>query len=332
MALRPLNRIVSGFIVLALLTVGVRESAAQAIGVADYPKRPVRLIVPFPPGAANDILGRAVGARLSQRLGQSFVVDNRAGAGGVLGTSLAAEAPTDGYTIVLVPASHAINASLLKKPPYDAIRDFAPVSRIATGAYMLVVSPGFPPKTIAELVSLAKSKPGYVNYASAGVGNATHLLGELVASMANIQMTHVPYKGGTPALVDVMAGRAHMYFGTVAATHQLAKSGKVRALAVTSATRARAVPEIPTISESGIPGFDGVGWWGILAPARVPAPIIEKLNREIVAYLSEPETEQWLRRQGFEPAPTTSRAFASFIASEVAKWGKVVAASGATIN
>ena len=187
-------------------------------------------------------------------------------------------------------------------------------------------------RTTEELVSLARSKPGYVTYASAGIGNATPLLGELVASMANIQMTHVPYKGGTPALVDVMAGRAHMYFGTVAATHQLAKSGKVRALAVTSAERVRAVPEVPTISESGIPGFDGVGWWGILAPARVPRPIVEKLNREIVAYVSEPDTQQWLRRQGFEPAPTTSGEFKSFIASEVAKWGKVVAASGATIN
>ena len=319
-------------IVVSLFAAGPRAAVAQSAGVSAYPERPVRLIVPFPPGAANDMLGRAVGAQLSQRLGQSFVVDNRAGAGGVLGTAIAAVAPADGYTLVLVPASHAINASLVKKPRFDAIKDFAPISRIATGAYMLVVSPGFGPKSVSELISVARSKPGAINYASAGVGNATHLLGEMVSSMAGIQMTHIPYKGGTPALVDVMAGRADMYFGTVAATQALARAGKVRALAVTSAKRARAVPDVPTISESGLPGFDGVGWWGILAPNQVPEAIVEKLNREIVAILSEQQMQQWLTKQGFEPAPTSSQAFERFIAAEVVKWGKLVAASGATVD
>ena len=299
---------------------------------AKYPERAIRFIVPFPPGAANDLLARAVGQGLFERWGQSVVIDNRGGAGGTLGAAIAARATPDGYTIVIVPATHAINVTLYAKPLYDAVKDFAPIILIATGPYMLVASPSVPARSVKDLIALAKARPGQLNYGSAGTGNATHLIGELMKSMAGIEITHVPYKGVSPALTDVIAGQVQMMFGSISATNPQAKAGKVRALAVTSAKRSAAAPEVPTLDEAGVPGFDAVGWWGVLAPAGTPAEIISKANREIAAIITDPGMQQWLKGQGFQPAVGSPAQFAQFIKTEIVKWGKLVKASGARLD
>jgi tripartite-type tricarboxylate transporter receptor subunit TctC len=322
-------------LVLLCAIAGVPLPVAHAQGNAlagRYPEKSIRFIVPFPPGAANDILARGVGQKLAERWGQAVVVDNRGGAGGVLGTTLAAKAAPDGYTIVLVPATHAINVSLYSKPPFDAVRDFSPISLIATGAYMLVVNPSLPAKSVKELISLAKAKPGRLNFGSAGTGNATHLVGELMKRMAGIDMTHVPYKGVSPALADVIGGQVDMMFGSISATSPQARAGKVRALAITSAKRSTAVPDVPTLNEAGVPGYDAVGWWGVLAPAGTAPGIVNRLNNEIRDIVEQPEMRQWLQRQGFEPASGTPAQFAQFIKGEIVKWGEIVQASGARLD
>ncbi len=318
-----------------LCAAGMMHTVARAQSEASlgkYPEKSIRFIVPFPPGAANDLLARAVGQKLSERWGQFVIVDNRGGAGGVLGTTLAAQARPDGYTIVLVPATHAINVSLYSKPPFDAVKDFAPISLIATGAYMLVVKPTLPARSVKELIAFAKSNPGKLNFGSAGTGNATHLVGELMKRMAGIEMAHVPYKGVNPALTDVMGGQLDMVFGSISATSPQAKAGRVRALAVTSAKRSAAVPDVPSLDEAGVPGFNAVGWWGVLAPAGTPAEIVKKMSNEITAIVGEAEMRNWLQRQGFEPAGGSSQQFAQFIRNEIIKWGNIVKASGARLD
>ena len=322
---------------LGLLCVASMAGAPFALAQGEtsainYPEKSIRFIVPFPPGAANDLLARAVGQKLAERWAQAVVVDNRGGAGGVLGTAIASKAVADGYTIVLVPATHAINVSLYSKPQFDAVKDFAPISLIATGAYMLVVNPSLPARSVKELIGLAKAQPGKLNFGSAGTGNATHLVGELLKRMAGIQMTHVPYKGVSPALVDVMGGQVDMMFGSISATTPQAKVGKVRALAITSAKRSTAVPDVPTLNEAGVPGYDVAGWWGVLAPARTSPAIVGKLNTEIGAIVAQPEMRQWLQRQGFEPASGSPAQFARFIKDEIVKWSDVVKASGARLD
>jgi len=304
--------------------------AAQA--ASGYPEKSIRFIVPFPPGAANDTLARAVGQKLSERWQRPVIIDNRGGAGGVLGTAIAAKAAPDGYTIVLVPATHAINVSLYSKPPFDAVKDFAPISLIATGAYMLVANPSLQAKSVKELISLAKSRPGQLTYGSAGTGNATHLVGELMGSMAGIKMTHVPYKGVGPALAEVMGGQVNMMFGSISATNPQAKAGKVLALAVTGIKRSSAAPNVPTLDESGLKGFDAVGWWGVLAPAKTPPVIVRRINAEIETITQNPEMRQWLQNQGFEPAGGSPEQFARFIRDEIVKWGALVKASGAKLD
>lgn len=303
---------------------GVRADTATA-----YPERPIRFIVPFPPGGANDILARAVGERLSAAYGQPVVLDNRAGAGGMVGTAIAAKTAPDGHTIVLVPPSHAINVTFRPKLTYDALKDFAPIARIATGAYVLAVTPSFAPKTTSDLVALAKKQPRQIRYGSAGIGNATHLIGELMATMAGIELQHVPYKGGGLALLDLMSGRVQMYFGTLSSSHGYAKAGRLRIVAVTSENRVAIIPDVPTVAESGIPGFNAIGWWGVLAPAGVPTEIVDKLNRDINAIVREAKMHDWLRGLGFEPADDSPQAFTRFIANEIEKWGRVVKSSGA---
>jgi len=321
---------VSSFFMLLMVASAPSISTAQpADAVIKFPDRALRFIVPFPPGAANDTLARAVGQQLAASLRQSIVIDNRAGAGGIVGTAVAAQSAADGYTIVLVPATHAINATLNAKLPYNTIDDFSPVALVATGAYLLVVTPTFPPKTVGDLIALAKARPGQINYGSAGIGNATHLIAELMKSMANINLTHVPYKGGTPALVDVMSGRVQMYFGTISATKSLVQTGKVRALAVSSSKRSSAMPKVPTLSEAGITGFAATGWWGILSPAKVPVGIVRKLNKDIDSIVRKPEMQEWLTAQGFEPGGGSSEEFSQFIKDEIAKWGEIVRISGA---
>jgi len=315
---------------LAFLAFSPSLVLAQAAG--EYPEKSIRFIVPFPPGAANDTLARAVGQRLSDRWQRPVIVDNRGGAGGVLGTAIAAKALPDGYTIVLVPATHAINVSLYSKPPFDAVKDFAPISLIATGAYMLVANPSLPAKSVKELISLAKSKPGQLTYGSAGTGNATHLVGELMSSMAGIKLNHVPYKGVGPALAEVMGGQVNMMFGSISATNPQVKAGRVMALAVTSIKRSLAAPNVPTLDESGLTGFDAVGWWGVLAPAKTSPAIVRKINAEIEAITQNAEMRQWLQGQGFEPASGNPQQFARFLNDEIKKWGGVVKASGAKLD
>jgi tripartite-type tricarboxylate transporter receptor subunit TctC len=299
---------------------------------AAYPERPIRFIVPFPPGGANDILARMIGDKLSVTLGQSVVIDNRAGAGGMVGTSIAAKTEPDGYTILLVPASHAIDVTSRPKLPYHALRDFETIARVATGAYILVVPPTLRVTTLSEVISLAKKEPGSMRFASAGVGNATHFIGELFGTMANVTLTHVPYKGGGPALTDLISGRVQMYFGTLSSSHNHAKAGRVRMIAVTSDKRVPAIAEVPTIAESGVPGFVAVGWWGILAPAGAPKAVIELLNARINAIVADSTIEAWMRQLGFEPMKESPAAFRKYIASEIEKWSHVVKASGAQAN
>ncbi|MBI3068798.1 MAG: tripartite tricarboxylate transporter substrate binding protein [Betaproteobacteria bacterium] len=329
-----MNSLARGWLLLCLLSPAYFQVAFAQAGssAAKYPEKAIRFIVPFPPGAANDILARSVGQKLSERWGQSVVIDNRGGAGGTLGTAIAARATPDGYTIVIVPATHAINMTLYAKPPYDAVKDFAPIILLATGPYMLVVNLSLPVRSIKDLIALAKARPGRLNFGSAGIGNATHLIGALFKSMAGIDLVHVPYKGGTPALTDVIAGQVQMYFGTISATNPQVQAGRVRALAVTSARRSTAVPEVPTLDEAGVPGFDAVGWWGVLAPAGTPAAIIAKVNREIAAMVADTEMRQWLQSQGFEPAGGSPAQFVQYIKDEIIKWGKVVKLSGAKPN
>ena len=294
-----------------------------------YPERPIRLIVPFSPGGANDILARMVGPRLTSAWGQPVVIDNRPGAGGVTGTTLAAKTAPDGYTIVLVPATHAINVSLYAKPPYDALADFAHVALLATASYMLVANPSVPIRSIKELIALAKSKPGQLNYASVGIGNATHLMGELLKSMARIDIAHVPYKGGAAALTELIGGQVQLYFGSVSATQPHTKTKKIRTIAVTGLKRSRAAPDVPTIDEAGVPGYDATGWWGILAPARTPIDRVNKLNAEITAILDTADTQRRMYEQGFEPAAGNAAYFARYVKTEIDKWAKVVKLSGA---
>ena len=318
------------FLLIFLFQAGVTNSHAQPPRTqSNYPERPIRLIVPFPPGGANDILARMVGPRLTSAWGQPVIIDNRPGAGGITGTALAAKTAPDGYTLVLVPATHAINVSLYAKPPYDAVNDFSPVALLATAPYMLVANNAVPARSVKELIALVKSKPGQLNYASVGVGNATHLMGELLKSMAGIDITHVPYKGGAAALTELIGGQVQLYFGSVSAIQPQAKAGRMRPLAVTALKRTPAAPEVPTLDEAGVPGYDAAGWWGILAPARTPVDRVNRLNVEIMAMIASADTQRSMRDQGFDPVSGDATFAARHIKLEIDKWAKVVKLSGA---
>ena len=317
------------WVIMCLVAACAVQSRAQGVRAhTAYPDRPIRLIVPFPPGGANDILARMIGPRLSSAWVQPVIIDNRPGAGGMTGAAIAAKTAPDGHTIVLVPATHAINVSLHAKPPFDAVADFSPVALLATAPYMLVANLALPARTVKELIALAKSKPGQLNYASVGMGNATHLMGELMKSMAAIDITHVPYKGGAAALAELIGGQVQLYFGTVSAIQPYAKAGRLRALAVTGLKRTPAAPEVPTLDEAGVPGYDAAGWWGILAPAKTPVDRVSKMNTEIVAMIANPDTQRWMREQGFDPASGDPAHFARYLKVEIDKWAKVVKLSG----
>jgi tripartite-type tricarboxylate transporter receptor subunit TctC len=302
-------------------------AAAHAQG---YPQRPVRLVVPFPPGGANDVLGRVLGARLGHAMGQQIVVDNRGGANSIIGCDLVAKAMPDGYTILIVPGSHAINPSLYRKLPYDTLKDFASVSLIGNGAYVLLANPSLPANDTRDLVALAKAKPAALNYASAGVGNITHLAVELFSKSAGIKLTHVPYKGGGPAVNDVVAGHVSLYFGTVALAGPLLKSGRVKALGVSTAKRSSALPDVPTIAESGVPGFQLSGWYGLLAPAKTPAAIVARLNSETSKAVRDPDVKQRLAGLGIEAAGGSPAELDRVVRSDMARWRQVISELGVT--
>jgi tripartite-type tricarboxylate transporter receptor subunit TctC len=296
--------------------------------LADYPERPVRLIVPFAPGGGTDLTSRLISQHLSEALGKPVVVENRAGGAGNMGTELVAHAPADGYTLLLGSLSTGVNVSLFKKLPFNPLTDFAPVSLIVTVPLLVVVHPSLPVNNIHELIQLAKAKPGQLNYASGGLGTANHVGGELFKYLANVQIVHVPYKGGGPALADVAGGHVPLFFGTMTSTRDLVKSGRLRALATTTAGRSPSWPELPTVAESGVPGFEVSAWFGVLAPAGTPAPVISRLSTELQKMVRNREVREGLLAQGSDPVGSTPEEFGRHLRNEIEKWAKVVQASG----
>ena len=313
---------------IALLAITATAAAAQ-----EYPSRPIRVIVPSTAGGSVDTLARLVGGRLAERWGQQVVVDNRSGAGGVIAGEITAKAPPDGYTLIMATiAAMATNVSLARKLPYDPVRDFAPVTLVASQQLVLLVHPAVAAKSVQELIQLAKAKPGQLTFASAGNGSGGHLSGELLKILAGIEMTHVPYKGIAPALVDVISGQVSMTFASMISGMPHVKSGKTRALAVTGAHRSPAAPELPTMIEAGVRGYESSTWYGLLAPKATPRAVIVKLNREVVAIINLPEVKSHLLAEGAEPVGNTPEEFGDFIKSEIAKWGKVIRAAGLRIE
>ncbi|MCU4122187.1 Bug family tripartite tricarboxylate transporter substrate binding protein [Variovorax sp. N23] len=300
---------------------------------AAFPSKPITIIVPFSAGGTTDILARVVGQSMSTDLGQPVVIDNRAGAGGNIGGQAAARATADGYTIFMgTVGTHAINQALYKKMPFDPIKDFAPLSRVAMVPNLLVANPSQPYKNVKELIAYAKANPGKINFGSSGSGSSIHLSGELFKQMAGVDMQHVPYRGSAPAVSDLLGGQISIMFDNMPSAIAHVKGGKLRALAVTTAKRSPALPDVPTIAESGVPGYEATSWFGLLAPAGTPAPVIAKLNASILKALANPEVKKKLAEQGAEAAGEKPEQFAAFIVSETAKWGKVVKESGATAD
>ena len=295
-----------------------------------YPSKPLRLIVPWPPTGTVDILGRTLGQKLSEQLGQPVVIDNRAGANGMIGSEAAAKAPADGYTILVDNVTgHAINASLQAKMPFDSLRDFAHVSLLASVPDGIVCLPSLPARNVGELIALAKAQPGKLTYASFGVGSSAHLAGELFKGMAGVDLLHVPYKGGAPAIADLLAGQVSIYIPVLPSVVSLVKSGRLRLLAVTGARRSPAMPDVPTVAESGLPGFEASNWFGLMTPAGTPPEVVARLNAEAAKALQSPEVRDKLNALGMEIQTSTPQEFAALLRSEVEKWAKVAKASGA---
>jgi tripartite-type tricarboxylate transporter receptor subunit TctC len=295
---------------------------------AAFPERPVRFIVPFVPGGTTDVIARIVSEKLSTRLAQPFVVDNRAGANSVIGCEILARAAPDGHTIAIVAAGFAVNATLARSLPFDTLRDFAPIGTVAGGPYLMVVHVSVPAKTVGEFIGWAKSRSGAVNYASTGIGSPPHLAAELFRLSAGLDMQHVPYKGGGAVLPDLLAGRVSMFFGSISTLRASVQAGKLRAIAVTTLRRAPAMPDVPTFAESGLPRYEVNGWYGMLAPARVPRATIAALNTALRQSLDDPDTRARFAANGLDPMPGSPDEFATLIRSEVAKWAKVIRAAG----
>ena len=311
-----------------LLMAAAWYGAGALTFAADYPVRSIRYIVPQGAGGSSDTLARLVTQKLAESLGQQVVTDNRPGATGNIGTEIAARANPDGYTLLQVATSHATNPALSVKMPFDPIRDFAPITLLSQSPNLWIVHPSLPAKNMRELIALAKTRPGEINYSSSGTGSSQHLAGELLKSLAHIDIVHIPYKGSPPALIDLLGGRVVLMCSTIAPAMPLVKSAKLRALAVTSLKRSAAVSEIPTVAESGLPGYEATAWQGVLAPAGTPRDIIAKLNTELVRVINLPDVRKQLADQGYEPAGTTPEQFAEYIKTEIAKWTRVIKAAG----
>jgi len=318
------------------LAVGLAATGAAhaaAPGTGSWPERPIRYVVPFAPGGPTDILSRAIGERLSSSLGTPVVVDNRGGAGGGLGAEIVARAAPDGYTIMIGHVgTHAINPALYGKIGYDPIKDFQPVSLIATLPLALVVHPSVQAKSVKELVALARAKPGTLNFASAGNGGPTHLAGELLKSAAQIDIVHVPYKGNAAALGDLVGGQVQMMFSNLLTASPFIKAGKLRALAVSTAKRSPQAPDLPSVAEAGVPGYDVTAWYGVLAPARLPAPLLARLNGEIVRIVDSTDMRERFVTQGVDLVSSTPEAFAQLIRTEIPRWRAIVKTSGARVD
>jgi tripartite-type tricarboxylate transporter receptor subunit TctC len=294
----------------------------------DFPTRPIRIIIPFPAGGPRDMQARLIGTKLTAVWGYSIIIDNRAGANGIVGTALAAQATPDGYTLLMISAGHAVSATLYPKLPYDSLRDFAPIGRSASAPGIVVVAPAFPARSVPELIEYARTRPGKLFYASAGTGSPSHLAVELFKLMTRTDFTHVPYKGMAPGITDLLAGQVHLSMPSIPGGLPLARAGKLRALAVTSARRSPAVPELPTVAETGVAGYSATNWYGFAAPARTPGAIIAKLNAEITRAITAPDTRAHMADIGLEAETSTPGEFGEFMKAEIAKWAKVIKATG----
>jgi tripartite-type tricarboxylate transporter receptor subunit TctC len=319
----------AGTIVSALIGASACCGGAHAQG---YPSKPVRFVVGFPAGGATDVVARTISQKLGESLGQPVLVDNRGGAASNIGAELVATSPKDGHTIFMGTVSTSINPSLYKKLAYDPLRDFTPVSRVSSTPFLFVVHPSLPARSVKEFIALAKSKPGELNYGSAGSGSGGHLFVEMFGSMARVKLTQVPYKGAAPATTATLSGETLFMFDNIVTTLPLAKAGKLRALAVTTATRSAAAPDMLTIAEAGVPGYDANAWFGVFAPAGTPQPVINRLNTEIVRIVKLPEMRERFLALGAEPVGSTAQEFGAFFRNEVEKWAKVVKTSGAQVD
>jgi tripartite-type tricarboxylate transporter receptor subunit TctC len=317
---------------LALAAMAVIVTSAQAQDASPqnaWPSKPIRLIAPFPPASTSDVIGRVLGQKMMQRLGQPVVIDNRVGASGNLGADAIAKAAPDGYTIGIVTSStHAVAVSLSSKLPYDPLKDFTPITMIANSPYVLVVYPGVPAKDVKELVALAKAKPGTLNYGSAGPASLAHLAGALFANLTDTQITHVPYKSSAQSVVDMISGRLEMQFATIAPTLANIRANQLRALAVTGRKRSDALPDVPTMDEAGVKGYEATLWFALVGPAGLPATIAARLNREAIDILNSPEMKEALAQQGMVPDPSTPEALTAQIRGDIAKWRDVIAKTG----
>ena len=308
------------FSLLIIFSIGVAEAQT-------YPSKPIRLIVPFPPGGSNDIVGRMIAAQLGERLGEPVVVDNRGGAGGTIGTDMAAKAAPDGYTLLLISVAHAFNPAMYKKLPYDPEKSFAPIGLVAAGPVALMVHPSVPAASVKELIALARAKPGQLNYATAGVGSFQHLASELFKLQAGVDIVHIPYKGGGPAMMDTIGGQAHINMASLIQVIPHAKSGKLRLLATSGTKRSSLFPDVPTVAET-VPGYDATNWWGLVAPAGTPPAVVNKLHLELESLLKSEETKKRLENEGADVIRMDPAEFGRFMASEIVKWGKVVREAG----
>ena len=315
-------------VLVAVATVSPAVANAQA-----YPTRPIRLVVPFPAGGSLDVVARAIGQKLTEAWGQPVVIDNRPGAGGNIGADLVAKSAPDGYTILESALStHAVNVSLYAKMPYDPIKDFAPITLVAVTPNVLVLNASYPVNSVPELLTYARANPGKLSFGSGSNGSAGHLAGELFKTEAGVDMVHIPYKGGAPAMQALLAGDTQLMFDNLANSAAQLKAGKLKALAVTTAKRSSLMPELPTLSETGLPGFDIYTWWGFMAPAGTPKEIIAKWNAEVTRILNSPEMRAFFAQQGAEPAPASPEQFAALIRSEISKYAKIVKQSGAKVD
>lgn len=313
-------------LILKYIAAFVLAACSQLAAAQTFPSRPVRLIVPFPPGGGTDILARPIAQKLSEKWGQPVVVDNRGGAGGNLGTKAAADASPDGYTLILgVQGTHAVNQSLYANAGFDSTKDFAAITMVANTPNILVVHPSVPANSVAELIALAKQKPGSLNYASPGNGTPSHLATEIFKSMAGVDLTHIPYKGSGPALTDMLGGQTQVWIANAPVVLPYIKTGKLRALATTSAKRPEMAADIPTLSEAGLKGYEADTWYGLFAPAKTPKPILEKIHADIVAVLQSPDIRATFASQGAEVVANSSAEFTRKLNDDVAKWKKVVA-------
>ena len=327
--MKPRSR--SMLVVLALLANSLPAVRAAERPRDDFPNRPVRWIIPFPPGGSIDLLGRFLGARLADRLGQQMVIDNRGGATGIIGAEMAAASPADGYTLLMISTSYVMNAAV-RPLPYDVERSFDPISMIGSSPNSIVVHPGFGVATLRELVDRARANPGSINYASTGIGGFNHFGGELFKKVAGINLVHIPYKGGGPAMIDVMSGQVPVMFTSVTQVLANVRTGRIRMLAVGAAQRLAVLPDIPTVAESGFPGYEVAVWWGVSAPAGTPRAVLDKLRREITAVLRQPETQKLLAADAAEIRIITPAEFRKFIHDEVTKWTGVAKQAGIRVQ